>query len=115
MSFLNFTVMGLFGSDEENTEEVTLGLSDEKESSEKNSDSENSPEVGTVDFGGSEDESDDSGNLKDEVSRLDSVRENVDTGSTGSGNTGSESADLEDIRDQNQEIIDKLDKVLSRL
>ncbi|MFB6116476.1 MAG: hypothetical protein ABEK10_03080 [Candidatus Nanosalina sp.] len=103
--------MGLFGSDEEEKEEVTLGLSEKENKEESSSEPETSPEVGAVNFDGKEDSSEEeSGNLRNEVSKLDSVRE------SSTGNTSDqETDDLEEIRRQNEKIIEKLDTVLSRL
>lgn len=104
--------MGLFGSDEEEREEVTLGLSKDKKEEESSNTTDSSPEVGTINFDSEEDSSqDESGNLRNEVSNLDSVKESSvkDTGS------GSDSTDLDEIKRQNQKIIEKLDTVLSRL
>jgi hypothetical protein len=50
----------------------------------------------------------DSGELKDDVSKLDTVRESV-------GDTSGKEAELDDIRKQNQKIIKKLDTVISKL
>lgn len=128
MSFFKFLLMGLFGDSNEEKEEVTLGISEEDEKSE---DKGSSAEVGAVDFGSNDSSEEDSSNsLRNEVSSMDSVatsRKNSSKSSTGSSSGGShrvtsstaagsnESPDLKDIRDQNQEIIDKLEKVLSRL
>ncbi|EGQ43764.1 MAG: hypothetical protein J07AB43_06420 [Candidatus Nanosalina sp. J07AB43] len=93
--------MGFFGSDEdEDREEVTIGLSEDSSSD----DSTNSTDIGDM---GLEPE-DNSGELEDDVSKLDTVRESV-------GDTSSEETELDDIRKQNQKIIKKLDTVISKL
>lgn len=102
--------MGLFGSDKEEREEVTIGLSEEKEE-DSSEESDTSPEVGAINFDSDDSSSEeDSGNLRDEVSRLDSVKD-----SSSDTSSSSESPDLEEIQRQNQKIIEKLDTVLSRL
>lgn len=104
--------MGLFGSDEEEREEVTLGLSQDKKEEESGNKTDSSPEVGTINFDSEEDSSDkESSNLRNEVSKLDSVKEST----VSSTDTGNDSSDLEEIKRQNQKIIEKLDNVLSRL
>ena len=93
--------MGFFGSDEdEDREEVTIGLSEDSSSEDSN---------GSTDIGdmGVKPE-DDSGELKDDVSKLDTVRESV-------GDTSGKETELDDIRKQNQKIIKKLDTVISKL
>lgn len=105
--------MGLFGESNDKKEEVTLGLSEDEEKSE---DDGNNPEVGAINFDEKESsESDSSSNLKNEISSMDSVTEPSQTGSSTTSGSSKDSPDLEEIRDQNQEIIDKLERVLTRL
>lgn len=105
--------MGLFGGSNDEKEEVTLGLSEDEEKSE---DDGANPEVGTVDFGEQDSkENESSGNLRNEITSMDSVTETSQTGNSSTSSTSADSPDLEEIRDQNQEIIDKLEQVLTRL
>lgn len=105
--------MGLFGSEEEKREEVTLGVSEDKETEDETNDA--SPEVGAINFESEdESESEESGNLRDEVSNLDSVTETSDSSSKTSSSRKN-SSELDDLKKQNQKIIEKLDKVLSKL
>jgi len=113
--------MGLFGSDEDEREEVTIGISEEDDETDENK-TDTSPEVGTVDFGGSESsQEDESSNLRNEVSSLDSVKEaevssqSSNSTSSSASNSRSKNSDIEAIKKQNQKIIEKLDKVLSKL
>ena len=93
--------MGFFGSDEdEDREEVTIGLSEDSSSE----DSSSSTDIGDMDV----EPEDDSGDLKDDVSKLDTVRESV-------GDTSGKETELDDIKKQNQKIIKKLDTVISKL
>lgn len=118
--------MGLFGDSEGEREEVHLGEPEEKDEE----DEKGTPaDVGAVDFSSSESgESSSESDLRSEISSMDSVSDSRDTGtgrsstadSGSSGHrvtssTGSSDPDLKEIRDQNQEIIDKLEKVLNRL
>ena len=107
--------MGLFGSEKDEREEVTLGVSKESDSEKEEDENNASPEIGTVDFGGgSDDQEEESGNLRNEVSRLDSVREeSISKDTSTQPSTGS--TQLEDLRKQNQQIIEKLDMILSEL
>lgn len=116
--------MGLFGSDEDEREEVTIGISEEDNEENEKNEADVSPEVGTVDFGGSDSSKEnqkEESNLRNEVSSLDSVKEaEMDSQKTGSSNrstnnTGSRDSDIKAIKKQNQKIIEKLDKVLSKL
>ncbi|NMJ77080.1 hypothetical protein GLU64_01565 [Nanohaloarchaea archaeon] len=93
--------MDFFGSDEdEDREEVTIGLSEDS----SGEDSSSLTDIGDV---GVEPEVD-SGDLEDDVSKLDTVRESV-------GDTSGKETELDDIRKQNQKIIKKLDTVISKL
>lgn len=115
--------MGLFGSDEEEREEVTIGISEDEEDEKGGREEDISPEVGTVDFGekDSSNEKEESSNLRNEVSSLDSVKEaemgSKNTGSTSSptNNSRPSDSDIKAVKKQNQKIIEKLDKVLSKL
>lgn len=104
--------MGLFGDSEEEKEEVQLGIPDEEDKKESEGSTAN---VGEVDFSESEPSgSESSSTLRNEVSSMDSVEKDLGVDHPGSENS-SDSPSLGEIRDQNQEIINKLDKVLSRL
>ena len=100
--------MGLFGgSDDNEKEEVTLGIPENDESSGSD---ESSAEVRDLDFGsenGSEEASDGSRLEKQVESQVASP--DADTGSTG------KDISLEDVHEQNEEIKGKLDTLLSRL
>ncbi len=115
--------MGLFGSEDEEREEVTIGVSEEEETENEKKD-DVSPEVGTVDFGGedtsADKDRDSESNLRNEVSNLDSVdstetSSTSSTSKTGAAASGSPDSDMKAIKKQNQKIIEKLDKVLSKL
>jgi hypothetical protein len=121
--------MGLFGGGNNDREEVHLGEPDEDEERQQNSEEKGNPaDVGTIDFGSGDDSSssrssgseESESKLRNEISSM----ESVETSSSGSSSGGSShrvtsstsgEPDLEEIKDQNQEIIDKLEKVLNRL
>lgn len=102
--------MGLFGgSDDNEKEEVTLGI---PENDEDSGSDESSAEVRDLDFGsenGSEEASNGSRLEKQVESQVASP--DVDAGSSSAGSDIS----LEDVHEQNEEIKGKLDTLLSRL
>lgn len=99
--------MGLFGdSDDETREEVTLGLSDEKEES-SNGDSE--VRDVNLDIGDTESNGDDS-SLREEVEQK--VGASTERDFEASSDTG---VDLDDVYEQNEEIKRKLDAIMSAL
>ncbi|WP_414837439.1 hypothetical protein ACK3SF_04160 [Candidatus Nanosalina sp. VS9-1] len=98
--------MGLFGgSDGDEKEEVTLGMPDNEEESDKGS----SAEVRDLDFGSDENDSEASSTGSRLERQVESQVATPDTDDSG------KDISLEDVHRQNEEIKDKLDTVLSRL